>query len=277
MKYIAFEHQGKQGFGILMGDRVADLTAAGYGVSLKAWIESGAQMSHTGISPFLPLNEIKVTAPIQNPSKVVAIGLNYKDHAQEQNVPLPKAPLIFAKFPSSITGPYDPIIWDPALTGQVDYEVELGIVIGKRTRNVNEASALDYVFGFTVINDVSARDLQFGDKQWVRGKSLDTFCPTGPVVVTTDEITDPQNLHVRCLVNGTVMQDSNTAQMVFGVRELVAYCSRAFTLEPGDLIATGTPSGVGTFRKPPFYLKDGDVVRTEVEKIGFIENVCRFS
>jgi 2-keto-4-pentenoate hydratase/2-oxohepta-3-ene-1,7-dioic acid hydratase in catechol pathway len=218
---------------------------------------------------------VTLAAPVGQPGKVVAIGLNYRDHAQEQGAPLPKAPLIFAKFTTSITGPYDPIEWDAALTEQVDYEVELGVVIGKKARKVSEADALDYVFGYTIINDVSARDLQFGDRQWVRGKSLDTFCPVGPVIVTREEIPDPQALKVRCLVNGSVMQDSNTAQMVFGVKELVSYCSQAFTLEPGDLIATGTPSGVGTFRKPPFYLKDGDVVRTEVERIGSIENICK--
>jgi 2-keto-4-pentenoate hydratase/2-oxohepta-3-ene-1,7-dioic acid hydratase in catechol pathway len=201
--------------------------------------------------------------------------LNYKDHAREQRAALPSAPLIFAKFPSSVIGAFDDITWDPALTTEVDYEVELGVVIGKRTRRVSEADALDFVFGYTVINDVSARNLQFGDKQWVRGKSLDTFCPVGPVIVTTDEIPDPQDLDVRCLVNDKVMQTSNTEQMVFGVRELVAYCSQAFTLEPGDLIATGTPGGVGVFREPPFFLKDGDVVVTEVEKVGRMRNVVR--
>ena len=183
--------------------------------------------------------------------------------------------MIFAKFPSSVIGPFDDITWDPALTNEVDYEVELGVVIGKKARRVSEADALDYVFGYTVINDISARNLQFGDKQWVRGKSLDTFCPVGPAIVTSDEIPDPQKLAVRCLVNDNVMQTSNTEQMVFGVRELVSYCSQAFTLEPGDLIATGTPGGVGVFRKPPFFLKDGDVVVTEVEHVGRIRNVVR--
>ncbi len=282
MKLVSFEHAGKQAIGALSGDKVANLSQAGFPGTMRQLIESGPhkwQLAEDAVTagscPLVPLSSVKLLAPVGDPQKVVAIGLNYRDHAQEQGVALPKAPLIFAKFTSSITGPYDAITWDPALTQQVDYEVELGVVIGKRARRVSEADALDYVFGYMVINDVSARDLQFGDKQWVRGKSLDTFCPCGPQIVTTDEILDPQALAIRCLVNGNVMQNSSTAQMVFGVRALVSYCSQAFTLEPGDLIATGTPSGVGTFRKPPFYLKNGDVVVTEVEGIGRLENVVR--
>ncbi len=280
MKIASFVLDGKRAIGAVVGDQIAVLSAVGFPDSMRRLVESGAeawqraaQAVAAGVCPKVPFNSVKLLAPVSDPTKVVAIGLNYKDHAHEQNVPLPKAPLIFAKFPSSVVGPFDSISWDPALTQQVDYEVELGVVIGKRARRVSEADALDYVFGYMVINDISARDLQFGDKQWVRGKSLDTFCPTGPFIVTADEIADPQKLAIRCLVNGNIMQNSSTAQMVFGVRELVSFCSQAFTLEPGDLIATGTPSGVGTFRKPPFYLKNGDVVTTEVEGIGRIENV----
>jgi 2-keto-4-pentenoate hydratase/2-oxohepta-3-ene-1,7-dioic acid hydratase in catechol pathway len=282
MKLVSFELDGKRTLGAVIGDQIAVLSKAGFPDSMRRLVEDGAetwqraaQVAAAGTCPKIPFNSVKLLAPVNDPTKVVAIGLNYRDHAAEQNVPLPKAPLIFAKFPSSVVGPFDTITWDPALTQSVDYEVELGVVIGKRARKVSEADALDYVFGYMVINDISARDLQFGDKQWVRGKSLDTFCPTGPVVVTADEIPDPQKLAIRCLVNGNVMQNSSTAQMVFGVRELVSFCSQAFTLEPGDLIATGTPSGVGTFRKPPFYLKNGDVITTEVEGIGRIENVVR--
>jgi 2-keto-4-pentenoate hydratase/2-oxohepta-3-ene-1,7-dioic acid hydratase in catechol pathway len=282
MKLVTFELSGRQYVGALVADQVANLSQAGFPGSMREFIEGGpeallkAENVVTAKScPMHPLSSVKLLAPVTNPTKVVAIGLNYRDHAAEQGAPLPKAPLIFAKFPSSITGPFDPITWDPTLTQQVDYEVELGVVIGKRARRVTEADALDYVFGFMVINDISARDLQFGDKQWVRGKSLDTFCPCGPQIVTTNEIPDPQALPIHCTVNGNTMQNSSTAQMVFGVRALVSYCSQAFTLEPGDLIATGTPSGVGTFRKPPFYLKNGDVVVTEVEGIGRMENVVR--
>jgi 2-keto-4-pentenoate hydratase/2-oxohepta-3-ene-1,7-dioic acid hydratase in catechol pathway len=282
MKLVSYEHTGKKAIGALVGDQIAQLSEAGFAMSMRQLIEAGpetwqkvAQVVTAGSCSTLPLAAVKLLAPVGDPTKVVAIGLNYRDHAAEQNVPLPKAPLIFAKFPSSVSGPTDEIVWDPALTNSVDYEVELGVVLGRKARRVSEAEALDYVFGYTVIDDVSARDLQFSDKQWVRAKSLDTFCPSGPVIVTADEIPDPQALKVRCLVNGNVMQNSSTTQMVFGVRELVSHCSQAFTLLPGDLIATGTPSGVGTFRKPPFYLKDGDLVVTEVEGIGRLENRCR--
>jgi 2-keto-4-pentenoate hydratase/2-oxohepta-3-ene-1,7-dioic acid hydratase in catechol pathway len=167
------------------------------------------------------------------------------------------------------------IRWDPALTTQVDWEAELGVVIGRRTRHVGRGEALDAVLGYTCLNDVSARDIQFPDGQWTRGKSLDTFCPMGPVLVTPDELGDPQDLAIRCLVNGEAVQDSRTSQMYFGVAEIIAYCSQAFTLEPGDVIATGTPSGVGTFRTPPRYLADGDEVVIEIEGIGRLVNTCR--
>jgi 5-carboxymethyl-2-hydroxymuconate isomerase len=214
-------------------------------------------------------------APLR-PGKIVAIGRNYREHAAEEGVEPPAAPLIFAKLPSSVVGPGDEIRWDPRLTSQVDYEAELAVVIGATARRVAVEDALDHVFGYTCLNDVSARDLQFGDGQWIRGKSLDTFCPIGPVIVTADEIPDPQALAIRTTVNDVVLQDASTAQMYFGVAELVSYCSAAFTLEPGDLIATGTPSGVGVFRKPPRFLDDGDRVVVEIERIGRLENACRF-
>ncbi len=282
MRLASFVKAEKSAIGIVIGEQVANLTEVGFTNSMRSFLEAGPETWQKaeaafklGKVPMVSITDMRLLSPVPNPSKVVAIGLNYKDHAKEQGAALPAAPLIFAKFPSSVIGPFDEITWDPALTSQVDYEVELGVVIGKRARRVNMETALDYVFGYTVINDISARDLQFGDKQWVRGKSLDTFCPVGPVIVTTDEIPEPQNLAVRCLVNGKVMQISNTEQMVFGVRELVSYCSQAFTLEPGDMIATGTPGGVGVFRKPPIFLKDGDVIVTEVEHIGQLRNTVR--
>jgi 2-keto-4-pentenoate hydratase/2-oxohepta-3-ene-1,7-dioic acid hydratase in catechol pathway len=222
-----------------------------------------------------PTNGVKLMAPVPNPSKVVAIGLNYRDHAREQGAPIPDRPIIFAKFPTSVIGPGDTITWDPALTQQVDYEAELAVVIGKTARNVREEDAYSVVAGYTCGNDVSARDLQFGDRQWVRGKSLDTFCPLGPVLVTPDEIADPQGLAIRAVLNGEAMQDSSTSEMIFGVRELIAFASRAFTLLPGDVILTGTPHGVGVFRKPPLFLGNGDRIAIEIEKIGRLENVCR--
>jgi 2-keto-4-pentenoate hydratase/2-oxohepta-3-ene-1,7-dioic acid hydratase in catechol pathway len=213
----------------------------------------------------------ELAAPLQ-PGKIVAIGLNYLDHIRESNLPQPEQPLVFAKFPSSVTGPNDPIVVDVELTTQVDWEVELGVIVGRRMRKVAVGAALDYVFGYTVGNDVSARDVQFSESQWTRGKSFDTFCPIGPVVVTPDEIPDPQVLALRTRVNGELMQDSSTAEMLFGVAELLAFCSRNFTLEPGDLLLTGTPWGCGYFMDPPRTLAIGDVVECEVERIGVLRN-----
>jgi 2,4-didehydro-3-deoxy-L-rhamnonate hydrolase len=222
------------------------------------------------------LDPTDLLAPLPTPGKVVAIGRNYREHAAEEGVEPPTAPLIFAKWPSAVVGTGANISWDPALTTQVDYEAELAVVIGRRARRVSEPDALRYVLGYTCLNDVSARDLQFGDGQWVRGKSLDTFCPMGPAIVTADEVADPQGLAIRCLVNDEVLQEANTSQMFFTVAEIVSYCSQAFTLEPGDVIATGTPSGVGAFRTPPRFLADGDRVVVEIEGLGRLENVCRF-
>ncbi len=222
-----------------------------------------------------PLPEAHFRAPISNPRKIMAIGHNYMDHIREQNAPVPAYPILFAKYSTSIIGPDETITWDRGLTQQVDIEAELCVIIGKKARRVSEENALDYVFGYTILNDVSARDLQYGDKQWVRGKSLDTFCPLGPVIVTADEIPDPQALHLSSRINDFVMQDSSTKEMIFSVKYLVAFLSRAFTLEPGDLIASGTPNGVGHYRNPPIYLKDGDLVTIEVEKIGKLANPAR--
>ena len=183
---------------------------------------------------------------------------------------------MFAKWPSSVVGHGADIRWDPALTQQVDYEAELAVVIGRTARNVSVDEALAYVFGYTCLDDVSARDIQFGDGQWVRGKSLDTFCPMGPWLVTADEIPDPQALAISCRVNDEVVQDSHTSRMYFGVAEIISYVSRSFTLEPGDVIATGTPGGVGVFRDPPRFLGDSDVVTVEIEGIGRLVNTCRF-
>lgn len=284
MKLVTFELFGANRLGIVQGEQVLDLTEfIGYS-DVLAYIQGEvgdlSKAKRAAVEKNLtrhPLAQVKLKAPVANPSKVVAIGLNYMDHCREQNVPVPAKPVVFAKFPSSIIGPDDVISWQADLTSQVDLEVELGVVIGKRARRVSQTEAMDYVFGYTVINDVSARDLQFSDKQWVRGKSLDTFCPCGPLVVTADEITEPQNLALRSAINGQVMQNSNTSEMIFGVAYLVAYLSEAFTLEPGDLIATGTPNGVGVFRKPQVFLQDGDRVDVEIEGIGRLSNPVRVS
>jgi len=221
------------------------------------------------------LAEMALLAPVPRPRKVVAIGRNYREHAAEEGAEQPSAPLIFAKFASSVVGPGTDVRWDPNLTGQVDYEAELAVIIGKRTRAAPAERVLDFVFGYTCLNDVSARDLQFGDGQWTRGKSLDTFCPMGPVVVTTDELGDAGDLAIRCLVNGEERQSARTSDLFFGVAEIVSHCSQAFSLEPGDVIATGTPAGVGAFRTPPVWLADGDEVVVEIERVGRLVNRCR--
>ena len=210
-------------------------------------------------------------APLR-PGKIVAIGLNYLDHIREAGTARPERPLVFAKFPSSVIGPEEPIVIDPALTERVDWEVELAVVVGSRMRHVSVAEALAGVAGYTVANDVSARDLQFSDGQWIRGKSLDSFCPLGPVVVTPDEIGDPQALRLWTAVNGGRVQDSSTAEMLFGVAELLAFCSRNFTLDPGDVLLTGTPWGCGEFMTPRRCLAAGDVVEVGVERIGVLRN-----
>ncbi len=213
-------------------------------------------------------------APLR-PGKVVAIGLNYADHIREAGLDTPQRPLVFAKFTSSVCGPHDDIVVDRRLTERVDWEVELTVVIGRRMRDVQAADALRHVFGYTVANDVSARDVQFADGQWVRAKSFDTFCPLGPCIVTADEIDDPQQLALRTTVDGVVMQDSSTAEMLFGVAELLAFCSRSFPLEPGDVVLTGTPWGCGEFMDPPRSLRDGEVVECWIEGIGELRNTVR--
>jgi 5-carboxymethyl-2-hydroxymuconate isomerase len=235
---------------------------------LLALIERGVDPHELTIGAAI---EGRLGAPLQ-PGKLVAIGLNYLDHIRESKLPQPEHPLVFAKFQSSVTGPNGRIVVDTELTTSVDWEVELGVIVGRRMRNVDAGAALDYVFGYTVCNDVSARDVQFSESQWTRGKSFDTFCPLGPVVVTADEIPDPQALALRTHVNGEVMQDSSTAEMLFGVAELLAFCSRSFTLEPGDLLLTGTPWGCGYFMDPPRALEIGDVVECEIERIGVLRN-----
>ena len=209
--------------------------------------------------------------PIDSPTKIICVGLNYRDHAEEQGSDLPTAPLLFAKWSNTLIGPGEPIVLPPE-SSQVDYEAELGVVIGRTGRRVAERDALDHVRGYVCVNDVSARDLQFADGQWTRGKSPDTFCPVGPRLVPREEVEDPQSLAIRCLVNGEVLQDSTTANMVFSVAEIIAYVTRTVTLVPGDLIATGTPAGVGVFRDPQVLLQDGDEVTVEVEGLGQLTN-----
>jgi 2-keto-4-pentenoate hydratase/2-oxohepta-3-ene-1,7-dioic acid hydratase in catechol pathway len=237
------------------GETLADLIAAGADLRAAAPVPEGAVPA----------------APVR-PGKVVAIGLNYLDHIREANMEAPPRPLVFAKFPSSVIGDGEPIRIDRAITQRVDWEGELAVVIGRRASGVTQAEALDHVFGYTMANDVSARDVQFADGQWVRGKSLDTFCPLGPLVTTRDEVPDPQALALRTRVGGQTVQDSSTALMLFGVAELIAFCSRSFTLEPGDVLLTGTPWGCGEFMTPVRSLHGGDVVEVEIAGLGVLRN-----
>jgi 2-keto-4-pentenoate hydratase/2-oxohepta-3-ene-1,7-dioic acid hydratase in catechol pathway len=212
--------------------------------------------------------------PIDRPGKIVCVGLNYRDHAEEQGLELPPRPLLFAKWHSALVGPGEPILL-PHSSREVDYEAELGVVIGTRARGLSVDDALSVVAGYVCVNDVTARDAQFSDGQWTRAKSFDTFCPVGPELVPAAQIPDPQALGIRCLVNGEALQDSTTAQMVFSIAEILAFVSEAITLEPGDLVATGTPAGVGYTRTPPRFLAPGDEVTVEIEGVGALTNPVR--
>lgn len=210
-------------------------------------------------------------APIPMPNKIICIGLNYRDHAKESGAEIPKSPIIFSKFNTCIIGANQPIVL-PKNSSQVDYEAELAFIIGRRAKNVSREDAMNYVFGYTNFNDVSARDFQFSDGQWQRGKSCDTFAPLGEFIATTDEIADPHNLKIQFRLNGEVLQNSNTGELIFKIPELIEFLSETITLEPGDIIATGTPPGVGFARQPPIFLKDGDIAEVEIEGLGVLLN-----
>jgi 2-keto-4-pentenoate hydratase/2-oxohepta-3-ene-1,7-dioic acid hydratase in catechol pathway len=268
--------------GILIFNRAAETLVEGFPDTLQAAISNSKGLK--GILPRLqavidhadsaraavPESEVRIVRPFL-PANVICVGLNYREHARESDLPLPKQPVLFAKWTSSVSGPGDPIVL-PSTTCEVDYEAELAVVIGMRCSKVRPEQALNYVAGYTCMNDVSARDFQRNDGQWVRAKSQDTFGPFGPYLVTSDEIVDPQNLRIRCSINGEILQDSTTADMVFSVSELIAYISQGTTLNPGDLISTGTPQGVGVARKPQIFLKNGDNVVVEIDRIGSLQN-----
>jgi 2,4-didehydro-3-deoxy-L-rhamnonate hydrolase len=259
MRLVSFN----QGFGRVEGDVVVPM-----GPDLVGYLATGVVEERDPI----PLGELQLLAPMPRPGKIIAIGLNYRDHAAESGVALPSEPILFAKYANSIVGPGEPIVV-PAATDEPDYEAELGVVIGQRARNISTAESLAYVAGYTCVNDVSARDLQLRTSQWTRGKAIDTFLPCGPWLVTAEEVPDPQRLPIRCRLNGELMQDSSTAQMIWGVADLVSLLSQTITLEPGDLLATGTPPGVGFARRPPRFLEDGDRVAIEIEGVGTLENL----
>jgi len=295
MHLITFEFQKKKFLGVKEGDYIINLEALSskfndgepldFTKDMLSFIRKGEKAeletkklldhlssneeikSHVGHS----IHDIKVLAPIANPGKLVCVGNNYMDHCREQNVEPPTKPMIFSKWASCIIAPGEEIQL-PLDSHQVDYEAELAVVIGKKAKNIAEEEALNYVFGYTILNDVSARDVQFEDVQWVRGKSYDTFAPMGPAVVTKDDVDDPHNLEIKLEVNGRVLQDSNTNQLIFNIPYIISYLSKGFTFEPGDIIATGTPHGVGVFRDPQVFLQSGDRCTIHIEKIGTLTN-----
>jgi acylpyruvate hydrolase len=301
MKLAQFktENSAEQRLGILLGDIVCDVgelarAVKTIGPNSDEWlleINSTLDVIRRGAAGLREIDSLLTTIapgksrlpiaahsidsirflPAVHAGKILAIGRNYADHAIEGGSAPPKAPLIFNKLPNSLSAHDQPIVL-PTISAQVDYEAELAVVIGRTARRVTEADALDYVFGYTLINDVSARDLQYGDGQWTRGKGLDTFAPLGPFITTRDEIADVHALKIEGRLNGEVMQSSNTGKMIFKVPYLVSYISQGISLEPGDVIATGTPDGVGIFRKPPVLLKAGDVFEVEIERLGLLRN-----
>ena len=278
MKLVTFTHQGRTRAGVLVDYRVVDLheSDAALPESMLDLLGGGSEalarvrevVVHGGAA--VPLTDVTLEAPIPRPGKALAIGLNYRDHAEETGQEIPQHPIVFAKVTTCITGPGHPI-YIPRVSSMVDWEGELCFVIGTKARYVPEARALEYVAGYMAGNDVSVRDWQSHAATWTAGKGFDSHGPTGPWLVTPDEV-DAADLRVRTYVNGELKQDSTTAQLIFGVPALVAYLSAAFTLEPGDVVFTGTPSGVGVARRPREFLKPGDTVRVEIDGLGVLEN-----
>ncbi|MGC8667853.1 MAG: fumarylacetoacetate hydrolase family protein [Chthonomonadales bacterium] len=299
MKLVRFDAGDGARIGVLNGEpgsdgaRVVDLEAAArilgldrarFPQSMRAFLAEGspALEAAKGIlerfqtMPLDPpaafsLSSVRLCPPVGDPGKIICVGQNYRDHCEEQHRPIPARPIIFAKFATALIGPHE-AIRIPKLSNQVDYEAELAFVIGAGGRYIAEADAMRHIAGYVCFNDVSARDIQFGDGQWVRGKSFDTFAPTGPALVTPDEVSNPHELDIRLTLNGRVMQQSNTRNLVFGVGYLVSFLSQVMTLEPGDIISTGTPGGVGVFRDPPVFLKPGDVVEVSIDRVGTLTN-----
>lgn len=283
MKLVTFIHNNTQRLGALAeraGRQVViDLQRADPSLpgSLLALLQAGdtalaaARAALDAADDGLPLDTVKLAAPIPNPGKIICIGLNYSDHAAETGQPVPDYPVIFAKYNNAIIGPGANIVL-PRVTQKVDYEAELGFVIGKRCRYVSAAQALDYVAGYMPVNDVSARDYQSRTSQWTMGKTFDTFAPMGPALVTRDEVPDPHNLAIRLRIGDELLQDSSTSKLIFGIPQLVVALSEVMTLEPGDVVSTGTPPGVGVARTPRRYLRPGEVVQVEIEKLGVLSN-----
>jgi ureidoglycolate lyase len=280
MKLVTFEAGSGLRTGAVVGDALVDLTAAGLPAGMIDLIAQWPRLAEKArslaatIKPEFKLSQVRLHAPVPNPQKILAIGLNYADHIAESGQSKPEKQIWFSKLPNAVNGPYDPIEI-PKASSAIDYEAELVVVIGKRCRHVSKADAASVVFGYAAGNDVSVRDWQFHTAQWIVGKSFDTHAPIGPWIVTSDEIGDPHALGIRARVNGELRQNSNTSNLVFDVFDQIAYLSQAMTLMPGDMIFTGTPGGVGMAMKPPSFLKAGDVVRIEIDRIGALEATMR--
>ena len=283
MKLVTFEHDKglrpgvltrREGRDVIIDLQQADATLPG---SVRSLLEGGSAALAKAANAAETANEtldagaVKLAAPIPNPGKILCIGLNYADHAAESGQPLPDYPIVFSKYSNTVIGSGAAIIL-PKVTDQVDYEAELGFVIGKRGRHISEADALDYVAGYMPINDVSARDYQERVSQWTMGKSFDTFAPMGPALVTADEVPDPHNLAIRLWIGDEALQDSSTSQLIFSVPKLVVAISEVMTLEPGDIVSTGTPPGVGAARSPQRFLRAGETVHIEIEGLGVLSN-----
>ena len=273
MRLVRFGQKGKAKPGLWRDGKIVDLRKIfpeipdiSEAFFRGGWLEKVARVKDTGQKI-----EERIACPIHRPSKIICLGKNYAEHAKEGGFENPEKPLIFCKTPNALNGPFDPIIL-PKSSGQVDWEVELAVVIAKEGKRINRTDAFDYIAGFTVMNDVSGREAQFSDSQWFRGKSFDSFAPAGPVIVTVDEIGDVNNLRLTAMVDGVIMQDGNTRDMIFDIPDIIENISEDITLFPGDIISTGTPAGVGIFRDPPVVLKPGNVVECRIEKIGSIIN-----
>jgi acylpyruvate hydrolase len=285
MKLVTFRHEGRVAIGaaeqVAGESRIVDLRTGDptlpadliqfLGAGPDAFRRAAAVVASATPSQWLNSQNVELMAPIPRPGKIICIGANYREHIVESGASVPEYPIVFAKYHNTVIGPNDPIVI-PRVTEQVDYEGELGVVIGRSARNVQLPNALDHVAGYLAMNDVSARDYQSRGSQWTLGKSFDTFLPMGPALVTADEVPDPQALNLKVTVGGQVLQESNTRYMIFPVAQLIAYLSEVMTLEPGDVIATGTPSGVGAARVPPRWLKPGDIVNVEISGIGRLAN-----
>jgi 2-keto-4-pentenoate hydratase/2-oxohepta-3-ene-1,7-dioic acid hydratase in catechol pathway len=278
MKFVTFQRNGASEPGVLMDSDVVSLKGAGFPTLLDAIAGGVAARSRIGewvlkppASEVAPLTSVRLLAPIPRPPKIICVGLNYRDHAIESNMEIPKVPTIFSKYATSVIGHGDTILL-PRVSTKPDYEAEFAVIIGKGGRYIPAGAWKEHVFGYTNLNDVSARDYQMATSQWMMGKTFDTFAPMGPAIVSADEIADPHNLDISLTINGETLQHSNTKNLIFRIPDLIEYLSAVFTLESGDVISTGTPAGVGFARKPPRFLKPGDDVVVRVEGLGELRN-----